>query len=1280
MKNTMTHSILAGLAMVLVSSSMTVSTQAVDTDALRENFRTPPASYGVVPFFWWTGEPLSRERIAWELDQLKANGFSGVNVNYTHTNLGHTYRNDPPLFSEAWWTFWEGIVDECARRGMAIGFDDYLVTHGHPELSTVGSQIRADDPNVAGLLLRQKSEHVKAGDIYELTPLRAAETVAAAAYRLDGDRLLPESVVALGALAKTSQRWRVPEGTWTVSILFTEPQPFGALNPLYAQKVIEHYFARFEKHSKGLLGQAVNYFFQDELTFGGSMPYWSPDFLERFQEQKGYDLRPELTALFADIGPRTPKVRLDYYDVVTRLMEEAYFRPIYEWCEERGVTYGHDQCARADVLGGVMLYGDYFRTLRWYQAPGTDRVPELLRGKVCSSIAQLYERPRVWLEAYHSTGWGLTPEVISRWDKESLMYGYNLFSYHSLYYTTRAGWWAWAPGDIHFRQPYWSWMKEHYRQVQRLCYLLSQGKHRCDLAVLFPSSTVQADMIGTTPGPHANDASRLLGITDPLFKEHGLDFDFMDDESLACAVVQDGRLEVAGGSYRVVMLPAVRAIRQASLDKLREFVQHGGTVIALNALPKSSDRAGADDPAVDAAVKEIFGATAWEASIQSASVQSQRHASGGYGALFMGDTGSLAASVAKFINKSIERDFICRDGQLFVMHRQIGDRDIYALYNPTSETVEPELFFRIKGKIPECWNAWTGETESLKAYRVVLNGIEMCVPFNANEITVIVFAPGIPQSNELAQATEETILETIPLDGLWDFTVEPVLDNQWGDFRSPPSAEQIDPEARRFRYRVDGAPSEANSVIQPNYDDSTWETVTASWGPRFRLLGPVPKHTDISVLEKQLSELEELDPSVSIQLNGHTLQWQPCSYSLRWGIENDPMIARQTGIAIHGPIGWVPDEFIHLQTTAENDSWYLWTSVEATTDQQTRVAVGTRAGYKLWLDGKSLLEKQEIKSDIHEGPWGIVDYPSAGQQTTPVNLEPGRHPLLLKLTGEGPGTMVRAFVAFGEDLQDKLEPALTEIPSGNAFFTASGLVASQWFTRPHELNFNPYTIMNSPQAMWYRFPAPPGLKALTMTVHGTPTIWVNGQQNDLQQIESYESPACRYEDAAAYRLELGSAIPESATVAVRIVPRPGFYSGAALPEPVQFECVTGRAPLGDWSKLGLETYSGSVRYETNFTFAQNQLQERIMLDLGDVVAAAEVWLNGERVDRCLQYPWRLDITQFVRANENRLTVVVANTLANHYSVGMPEGHRYIHSGQLRAGLLGPARIEIMKYE
>jgi len=33
-------------------------------------FINPPKGYGEVPFYWWQGDTLTRERLLWQLDQL----------------------------------------------------------------------------------------------------------------------------------------------------------------------------------------------------------------------------------------------------------------------------------------------------------------------------------------------------------------------------------------------------------------------------------------------------------------------------------------------------------------------------------------------------------------------------------------------------------------------------------------------------------------------------------------------------------------------------------------------------------------------------------------------------------------------------------------------------------------------------------------------------------------------------------------------------------------------------------------------------------------------------------------------------------------------------------------------------------------------------------------------------------------------------------------------------------------------------------------------------------
>ncbi len=79
-----------------------------------------------------------------------------------------------------------------------------------------------------------------------------------------------------------------------------------------------------------------------------------------------------------------------------------------------------------------------------------------------------------------------------------------------------------------------------------------------------------------------------------------------------------------------------------------------------------------------------------------------------------------------------------------------------------------------------------------------------------------------------------------------------------------------------------------------------------------------------------------------------------------------------------------------------------------------------------------------------------------------------------------------------------------------------------------------------------------------------------------------------------------------------------------------------------------------------------------MLDLGDVAATAEVLVNGKLAGRLVAPPWRVDVTALVHAGQNDVVIRVANTLANHYSVGIPTA--YAFPAQTRSGLIGPVRL------
>ena len=88
-----------------------------------QQFENPPRGYGIVPFYWWLGDPLTKERLLWQLDQLEGHHISGLQVNYAHSDQGGpywglTYESDPPLFSEAWWELFGWFLQEAKKRGI----------------------------------------------------------------------------------------------------------------------------------------------------------------------------------------------------------------------------------------------------------------------------------------------------------------------------------------------------------------------------------------------------------------------------------------------------------------------------------------------------------------------------------------------------------------------------------------------------------------------------------------------------------------------------------------------------------------------------------------------------------------------------------------------------------------------------------------------------------------------------------------------------------------------------------------------------------------------------------------------------------------------------------------------------------------------------------------------------------------------------------------------------------------------------------------------------------
>ncbi|MEU8395182.1 hypothetical protein AB0C28_08335 [Nonomuraea sp. NPDC048892] len=587
-------------------------------------FREPPRAFSPAAIWWWSGEPLRRDRLRWQLERLVAGGVHNlVILNLAPSGPMFGSRADDPLFlSEEWWELLDGVCQDAHDLGAFLWFYDQLGFSG----ADLQARLVQEHPDFAG-------------------------------------------------------QWLGPGGTVTT-------RGFDYLSREACAVLLDRVHGEFERRVGHWFGRVIAGSFQDELP---TLPTWSDRFAAEHLARRG---RP-----FDALAP-SPDWR-SYQTTRAELAEEAFFRPLAEWHERHGLVHGCDQQdpARAGhPVEGVRLYADYARTHRWFGAPGSDHHGD---ARLHSSLAHLYGRPRTWIEAFHSSGWGGTLEETFDWLLPWLRAGATLYNPHAVYYTTRRGWWEWAPPATDWRQPYWRHHRVFAEAVTRLCAALSLGRHACDVAVLLPTSTAQTGTDAGTAGPgtvglqavgheevgpeavgheaagpeavgpgeadleavgpeevspttvgpgaagsgasgpepdrpepggpgaasatahaaHAAQAAQAAHGTHAAHAAHaaraqevyrelvgdmawfatkpgvldrlGLDADVIDEDSVRRAVVKDGRLTVSTEAYRAVILPAVTVLDEDVAARLADFSAGGGLLVAVGA-PSGFSSGGTD--------------------------------------------------------------------------------------------------------------------------------------------------------------------------------------------------------------------------------------------------------------------------------------------------------------------------------------------------------------------------------------------------------------------------------------------------------------------------------------------------------------------------------------------------------------------------------------------------------------------------------------------------------------------------------------------------------------
>jgi hypothetical protein len=914
----------------------------------RAGFVKPPTGYNEVPFWWWTGDDLNVDRLVWQVEELHKMGISGVQVNYSHYDSSGwpTEQGNPKIFTPEWWKVYGEVSKACAKHDMGIGLSTYTLDwpRGGQNLflELFYKQEKWNARGIKGSALAT----VKGATAFKRDADPKWKCVVA--YAKENGVLSSKGFIKL-PLTDGKIDWTAPADKEFAVWAFWDEVSKGTFNPMMPNAgdiIVKSFFQPFEDNSPSKSSKGLNYFFNDELHIGLNQNAWCDDFPVEFKTRKGYDLFSILPVICgANMVDIVPKARIDYADVRMSLMEERYFKPIFDWHHSRGMIYACDPGSRGTNPGE---FGDYFRANRWYTAPGHDTPggsANLIKNKVSSSIANLYQRPRVWLEGYHSLGWGATPEVIMKATRENFLYGANLLNLHGLYYTTYGSHWEWAPPCYHFRMPYWAHMKSFFDYFERLSYIASQGHLVADVAIIYPVAGYEA-------GLAANEAtSSAFDIGSKLFAA-GINFEYVDHQSLECAVVKDGRLVIAGpeASYKTLIFPNMKAVRWSSMEKAEAFAKAGGLVYVVGALPEVSDRAGANDPLLTQTNDKVF---TLDRRMQK------------------------PADLCNSLRKAYVQDVVGIDCKPRAMHRKTGLRDMYMVMDTQPGDV---VEFRTKSSVVELWDPGSGESTPLEVMKVTETGTQVRLTREPFETSVVMFGGQAtakqPQAIAASRQPPSVFKE---LTNAWTVAFEPTMNNTFGDFRMPVTKlnKMIGVEARRLDWKA----------------GTLTDKQLYGYGTQFYVLGPLPAGTALTP--------QEIDVAKPVEKDGKRYTWKPYDFSWRMGKEDN--LGHQ---GYHGLKRIVTDDFICLGKNAgglnetklgdemQNGIYYLWSTLTVAKPTTATILCGDKPSPEeshtssilklgdVWVNG----EKKNVKE--------------------PLTLKAGSNPLLICYTSAGRGHFV----------------------------------------------------------------------------------------------------------------------------------------------------------------------------------------------------------------------------------------------------------------------------------
>ncbi|MBC7653724.1 MAG: glycoside hydrolase family 2 [Oligoflexus sp.] len=528
--------------------------------------------------------------------------------------------------------------------------------------------------------------------------------------------------------------WEAPKGDWVVlrSGMLPTKVENGPASPegigLEVDKMSKEHVA---SHFEAFLGEIIRRIpaedrktwkvtVQDSYETGGQN--WTDGMLERFKQNYGYDALPYLPVLRGEVvGSQEMSDRFLWdlrrfiadrvaYDYVGGLRDISHKYGLHTWLENYGhwgfpgefLQYG----GQSDEIGGEF----------WSEGELGN-----IENRAASSAAHIYGKRKVSAESFTAGGkpYIRYPYMMKQRGDRFFTEGINNTLLH-VYIQQPSD--DKVPGinanfgnEFNRHNTWFNYLNLFTSYLKRTNFMLQQGNYIADAAYFI-----------------GEDAPKMTGVTDPPLPK-GYSFDYINAEVIKGRVkVVNGKLVLPDGmTYSVLVLPKLETMRPELLQKIKDLVAQGATVLgpapsrspSLQGFPNS-------DAEVQKLAKELWG------NVDGVNIKSAAY---GKGNILSG------MDMQQVFDKlNILPDFKSEKADpLLYIHRKTEEADIYFVSNQSEQAINVNPVFKIQGKQPEIWDPVTGTVRMLPEFSIDKKGTTIPLKLAPLQSAFIVFRKSI---------------------------------------------------------------------------------------------------------------------------------------------------------------------------------------------------------------------------------------------------------------------------------------------------------------------------------------------------------------------------------------------------------------------------------------------------------------------------------------------------------------------------------------------------------